>query len=358
MSDSLATAVDRHFPGRPADVAYFDTAAIGFVPDAARQAAAECYDALGRGTRGAPFWRPRVELAHQRLAQEFGVQEDETAFMASTSEAMIGVARLVDWRPGDEVLVLQDDFPATVRPWLDLDHPDVTVTQAEPADGDDRLTPLLAAIGPRTRVVSVTHVNSSTGTRIDLDALGRACRAAGALLVVDGAQAGGCIPPQLDYVDFYVCTGYKWMLAGFGIAAVIGRRAALESLRPTLLNDGAAPATPHLTYGHANLPAICAFEAALAVRHEIGTDLIQHRVAELVTRIHGECSTRGLSPAAQPERAGALVCLERTVDADAAASKLADQGVYVAVRDGRLRIAPYFYTTDADVDALLRALPC
>lgn len=353
--EPLVTAVAEHFPERPLGESYFDTAAIGFVPAAARRAADECYAALGRGARGAAYWRPRVAEAHRLLAVEFGVSEDETAFMASTSESITGIARLVDWRPGDQVLVAEGDFPAAVWPWLDLNG-QASVVEVAPAPGDDRLPPLLAAIGPRTRVVSVTHVNSTTGTRLDLEVLGQACHAVGALLVVDGAQAGGCIPATLDHVDFYVCTGYKWMLAGFGIAAVIGKRAALRDLRPSKLGNGGPPTSPHLTYGHANLPGICAFEAALRVRHAIGVQDIEQRAAELARRIHGECTELGLPPVAPLERTGTLVCLESAGDARATAGDLADRNIHVAVRDGRLRISPHFYNTDDDVDALLSAL--
>jgi cysteine desulfurase/selenocysteine lyase len=351
----LTTAVAEHFPGRPADEAYLDTAAIGLVPEAARRAADECYAALGRGTRGGAYWRPRVAQAHRMLADEFGVSADESAFMASTSEAIIGIARLVDWRPGDEVIVTERDFPAAVWPWRDLE-PQASVIEVAPAADDDRLTPLLAAIGPRTKVVSVTHVNSSTGTRLDLDALGRACHAVGALLVVDGAQAGGCVPPQLEHVDFYVCTGYKWMLAGFGVAAVIAKRAALEALRPSMLGDGGPPRSPHLTYGHANLPGICAFGAALSIRHAIGVQDIADRAAGLATRVHTECAGLGLAPAAPLARTGTLVCLRSVSDVGAVAGQLAEQRVHVAVRDGLLRISPHFYNSDDDIDALLRAL--
>ncbi|MFD0478298.1 aminotransferase class V-fold PLP-dependent enzyme [Nonomuraea thailandensis] len=216
---------------------YLDTASIGLVPDGVRRAVDDCYTAMAQGTRGSRLWRPVVERAHQAYAAEFGVAEDEIGFMASTGEAINAIARAVPWKPGDEVLVLHDDFPTVILPWKELGG-EVRVVEIEALPGEDRLGALLAGIGPHTRVVAVSHVSSFTGTLVDLDVLGRACSAAGALLVVDGAQAAGAVPVDLDHVGFYIATGYKWLLAGFGIAVVAGRRTALDTLRPSLLGHG------------------------------------------------------------------------------------------------------------------------
>ncbi|MGW2056815.1 aminotransferase class V-fold PLP-dependent enzyme [Streptomyces sp. NPDC001840] len=347
----LTDVLAEHFPERPRDVRYFDTAAVGLVPTAVRRATARCYTALARGTLGSPYLRSHVERAHELLAAEFGVAVAETAFASSTSDAVAGITRLIKWSHGDQILVTEGDFPSIVLPWYHAGH-DVEVTRVAPLARDDRLTPLLEAIGPRTKVVAVSHVNSTTGTRLDLDALGRACHAADAMLVVDGAQAGGCLPPELEHVDFYVCTGYKWELAGFGVAAVIAREHTLRSL-----GIGTGPSfSSALTYGYINVPGICAFEAALDVRHSIGVTQIVDRTAELATRIHNGCVSLGLNPAAPLERTGTLVCLETGTDADMIAARLADQGICVAVRDSRIRISAYFYNTDADIEALLESL--
>ncbi|MGW4957901.1 aminotransferase class V-fold PLP-dependent enzyme [Nonomuraea sp. NPDC004186] len=331
---------------------YFDTASIGLVPEAVRAAVGACYEAMGRGTRGSREWRPVVERAHRRYAAELGVAEDEVAFMASTGEAVNAIAHAVPWRPDDEVLVLRDEFPTVVYPWRGLGDA-VRVVEVDALPGDDRLGALLAAIGPRTRVVAVSHVSSFTGTLVDLDVLGAACARAGATLVVDGAQAAGAIPVSLDHVDFYVATGYKWLLAGFGVAVVAARRAALDSLRPTLLGHGNPPPTPRLTYGHLNLPGVYALEAAAAFRETVGHEEIHARVARLARRLHEEAAALGLVPVAHPERMGGIVSVAGHADA---VDRLAARGLAVAHRGGHLRMSPHFYASDADVDRLLAEL--
>ncbi|MBP2329243.1 selenocysteine lyase/cysteine desulfurase [Kibdelosporangium banguiense] len=343
-----------YFPGKPSG-SYLDTASIGLVPEPVARAVTECYEALGLGIRGASRWRPVVERAHESFAAEFGVGVDEVAFMASTGEAINAIAHAVPWRPDDEVLVLSDDFPTVVLPWRELGD-EVRVVQVEPLAGDDRLGALLSAIGPRTRVVAVSHVSSFTGTTVDLDVLGTACAKAGALLVCDGAQAAGSIPVGLDAVDFYIATGYKWLLAGFGVAVVIGKQPSLAKLKPMLLGHGNPPPTPRLTYGHLNLPGVYALDAAASVRRTIGLEAIHSRVGQLAQRVHAETAHLGLAPVADPRRTAGIVSLSGLADVTAAVEQLATVGVTVAERGGYLRISPNFYTSDAEIDQLLIGL--
>jgi selenocysteine lyase/cysteine desulfurase len=325
------------------------------MPGTVAGAMAESCEAIALGTRGAVRWKAVVERARSRVAEEFGVAEAEVSFMSSTGEAMNAIARAVRWQPGDEVLVLSDDFPTVVLPWIGLGDA-VRVVQVNAWPGDDRLGALLASIGPRTRLVAVSHVNSLTGGRIDLDALGTACARAGALLVCDGAQAAGCIPVILDAVDFYVATSYKWLLSGFGLSVVIGKQASLAQLTPGLLGHGNPPPSHRLTYGHLNLAGAYALDAATAVRREVGIEAIHDWVAHLVRRIHEETSDLGLRPVADLAKSAGIVGLAGLPDVPAAVAELSASGISVANRGDYLRISPYFYTSDRDIDVLLRAL--
>jgi selenocysteine lyase/cysteine desulfurase len=325
------------------------------MPGTVAGAMAECAEAIALGTRGAARWKPVVERVRSRIAEEFGTAEAEVSFMSSTGEAMNAIARAVRWQPGDEVLVLSDDFPTVVLPWIRLGD-DVRVVQVKAWPGDDRLGALLASIGPRTRLVAVSHVNSLTGGRIDLEALGTACARAGALLVCDGAQAAGCIPVILNAVDFYIATSYKWLLAGFGLSVVIGKQASLAQLTPGLLGHGNPPPSHRLTYGHLNLAGVYALDAATALRRQIGVQAIHDQVAQLARRIHEHTSELGLRPAADLANSAGIVALTGLPDVPAAVAKLSASGISVANRGNHLRISPYFYTTDRDIDRLLRAL--
>jgi selenocysteine lyase/cysteine desulfurase len=288
-------------------------------------------------------------------ASEFGVAENAISFMASTGEAMNAIAHAIPWRPGDEILALTGEFPTVTLPWQRL-NAGVRMVEIDPLPGDDRLGALLAAIGTHTRVVVVSHINSFTGTLVDLDTLGRACAQAGAMLVSDGAQAAGAIPLTLDHVDFYIATGYKWLLSGFGTAVVISKQASMLQLQPTLLGHGNQSPPPSLAYGHLNLAGAYALDAATTLRQSVGLEAIYARIAHLALRVYNEAATLGYRPAAALERTGGIVSLQGIHEAHDVAARLADSGVFVAERDGYLRISPNFYTSDSEIDLLLSAL--
>lgn len=350
----LAELIAAYFPAKPSG--YLDTAAIGLVPVAVGTAVADAYDALGMGTRGGARWRTVAAQAYELYAAEFGVTADEVAFMASTGEALNALARAVPWTAGDEVLVLDDEFPTVELPWIALNELGVRVVRVKAKPGDDRVGALLAGIGARTRLVAVSHVSSFTGTRIDLATLGAACARVGALLVCDGAQAAGCLPVELGGVDCYVATGYKWLLAGFGIAVVIVKRAALEHLRPGLLGHGNQPPSRRLTYGHLNIPGVYAMHAAAIVRHAIGVTRIHEYAAGLAARVEAGVTELGFTVAGRTGSTAAIVSLAGLAAPQAAADFLAQAGVSVAVRGGYLRISPYVYTSEYEINHLLDAL--
>lgn len=351
---AVAALVRDSFPNKPAG-AYLDTAAIGLVPREVAAAVSECYEALGGGTRGSARWHAVAERAHHLFANEFGVAENEISFMASTGEAINAIAHAIPWRPGDEILTLSGEFPTVTLPWL-LPGVGVRTVEVDPLPSDDRLGALLAAIGEHTRVVAVSHINSFTGTSVDLDALGRACAQAGAILVCDGAQAAGAMPLNLTSVDFYIATGYKWLLAGFGTAVVVGKRASMAQLRPTLLGHGNQQPPPTLTYGHLNLAGVYALAAAATLRQSIGLAAIHARIGKLARHVYNETVAMGFSLAAAPEQSGGIVSLQGIPEAQDVVARLAASGVFVAERGGYLRISPNFYTTDGEIDLLLRAL--
>ncbi|MFC8668671.1 aminotransferase class V-fold PLP-dependent enzyme [Streptomyces sp. NPDC057199] len=342
------------FPGSDGP-SYFDTASIGLVPREVRAAVAGCYDALGNGIRGMARTRTAVERTRTLLADEFGCAAADITFASSTGEAVNAVARAVPWRPGDEVLALEDEFPTTVLPWSKL--PGVRLITVRPGPDDDRLGALVAAIGPRTRLVAVSHVNSHTGTVVDLAVLGAACARLGALLLCDGAQSAGVLPVDLTGVDFFVATGYKWMLAGFGIAFLITKASVRETLEPTLLGHGNVPPSRDLAVGTPNLAGIHALGAAAELRHVIGRTAIGERAAALARRIRDEAGQLGLRPVAHPATGSTIVSLAATAGSAAeCVARLGRSGIVVADRGGRLRISPHFYTRDSDVDDLLHAL--
>jgi len=138
-------------------------------------------------------------------------------------------------RAGDEILVTEMEHHSNLIPWQMLCRDRGTVLRAVPVIQGAYLdmTAFDRLLSSRTRVVAVTHVSNVLGTINPLAAIATKAHAAGATVVVDGAQAAPHLPVDVTATgaDFYAFSGHK-MLGPTGIGVLYGRREVMERLEP------------------------------------------------------------------------------------------------------------------------------
>ncbi|WP_447648153.1 aminotransferase class V-fold PLP-dependent enzyme [Microbacterium forte] len=332
------------------DTAYFDTASVGLVPARVTGAVTETMRALEQGTRGSERWHALTDPAAALLAEEWKVNSGSISFVSSTGEAMNAVARALALGRGEEVVAARGDFPQTHLPFRALGTGRLRLVDAGAAG--DRTSALLDALTPATRAVVVTHVHAETGDELDLRSLSAACRANDTLLIVDGAQAAGIIPVPTGLCDIYTAVGYKWLCAGFGIAAVHRSARYDAAAQPGLrgyANEG--PESRELRTGHLNLVGAAALTASLTLRSELGIATLERLALSVRDRIADSFRAKGLDV-----RSGGGIVSIASRDADRTVAELAARGVQAAVRGGRVRVSPHFYTTEEEVQRLLEAV--
>jgi L-cysteine/cystine lyase len=168
----------------------------------------------------------RLDEARAAVAALLTTDIDRIALTTSISAAMGIAAWSVDWRPGDRAVTTTTE-PAgslgpldAVRDRLGVELVGVDVDQA--GDEAAALAAFDAAIGPRTRFVSISHVSGATGVRLPIEAVARIAHDRGAVVAVDGAQAAGAIPLDVPAIgaDFYALPSQKWLLGPDGVAAL------------------------------------------------------------------------------------------------------------------------------------------
>lgn len=193
--------------------------------------------------RGVHTLSQRATTAYDQAREEVrafvnAAAVEEIIFTAGTTAGINLVAQSYArplLRAGDEILVTEMEHHSNIVPWqLVASATGATVRFAPITDaGDLDLAALAALITPRTRVVAVAHVSNVLGTVNPVRAIAELAHAAGAVLVVDGAQA---VPHrQVDVqalgADFYVASGHK-MFGPNGIGFLYGRRALLDAMPP------------------------------------------------------------------------------------------------------------------------------
>jgi len=322
-----------------------------------------------------------IDRLRTALASLVGAETDEIVLANSASYGLHLIANGLGLGAGDEVIVAANDFPSDILPWLRLEQHGVKVNQAAPVGKVLTATEVASALTSRTRVVCLTWVHSFSGHIVDLDAIGELCRENDVLFVVNGAQGVGGIPLTVrDHpIDALVSVGHKWLCGPYGTGFCwLGPRAdervtpnkwywlaALTAEDLASADFDLATIDPPRTGRHdifatANFFNFAAFVESVGLVSHTGVENIHAHNLDLAARfLDGldpnlyEVSDRG-----SPDRRASIVFLRphgRPVE-DVAAH-LERERIDIAQRAGRIRVAPHFYNTPADIDRALAAMP-
>lgn len=169
----------------------------------------------------APFDHSRDALTD--LTEEFKARiatlinarrPDEIVPMPNTATGVNTAALSLPLRPGDNVLIVDGDYPAMIYPWLNLAQRGVLAKWAPQHAGGVDLERLAARIDGRTRVIALSSAMFATGYKNDLQAIGALCRERGIFFVVDAIQTLGAFPldVQACHIDMVTCGSQKWLL--------------------------------------------------------------------------------------------------------------------------------------------------
>ncbi len=325
------------------ELTYLDTATVGLPPDVAVEAARLDLDRWQAGRLVPTEYDALIHRARAAYARLVGGSADRVGIVSQVSVAT-GVAASA-LRPGDQVLLAEEDFTSVLFPFLQTQEVGVDV-RVVPLDG------LLEAIGPATTMVAVSAVQSADGRVLDLDALHAAATAHDCLTYVDTTQAASWLDIGADRFDITACGAYKWLCCPRGTGFITVAPAVVDRLTPVAAGWYAGedpwssiyrPPVRLAADGRRFdvSPAWAGWVAAaptLELLAEVGTGAIGAHDVRLANRLRAGI---GLPPSDS-----AIVSL----DLPGAVDALRAAGIACAGRDGRVRLACHLYVTEEDVD--------
>ena len=234
--------LSREVNGRP--LVYLDNGASAQKPqvviDAVVKAYAEEYANVHRGLHHlSNLATEKYEASRGTIARFLGVRDADEIVMTSGSTEGLNLVSY-GWaaprlQPGDEIVLSVMEHHANIVPWHFLRERQGVILKWVDIDMRGDLDPqaVLDVIGPKTKLVAVTHMSNVLGTVVDVKSIVEGAHARGVPVVVDGSQAAVHMPVDLDALgaDFYAITGHK-LYGPSGSGAIHIRRERMEEMRP------------------------------------------------------------------------------------------------------------------------------
>jgi len=319
----------------------------------------------------------------ENLARLIGAQTSEIALTTGASTGVMAVAYGLAWKPGDEVLTSKAEFPLQYTIWKPMEEREGISVKIIPPSGkfvtaDD----VIAALTPRTRVVSISHARFDDGSLLDVPRVAEACHKQGALLLLDASQSCGAVPMDVEKLgaDFIVCAGYKWLLGAFGTGFFWVKQELIRSLRtapfywmavegsgnfakldfssPKPADNATRWDTPEWA-SHFNFN-LAALDASVEFVLRAGAGTVRAHNHELIDSLFARLPVDRCVAASplEHERRGPYGCfVARTPEKTAELyAKLRDENVFVSLRESKIRVSPYLFNTIQDVDRLISVI--
>jgi cysteine desulfurase/selenocysteine lyase len=357
------------------DYTYLNHASCGPLAKPVRRAMAKFGDQQSRlGSEATQEWLDFIPACRKSVARYLGVKMDSIALLTNTTIALIRALSSIPLKEGDEVLCLDDEFPALYYALQGCCTQGAVVKEVAIPHGQDATKLVLSAITPKTRIVGVSWVSFLQGYRLDLAALSEEKRKRGFYLVVDGIQGVGAAPmypKELD-IDFLAVGGEKWMMSPLGSAFLYANPAIVNKHVPQwpgwygmdidfdkFTRRGVPPKQGAVRFdtGTSPFPSLYGMKRAVDDMARIGQDAIWERVNALCEQIITGLRTLRLpiiTPQAPERRAGIVTFAVENPEAVMAVMK--ERKVVMSLRDGLLRVSPHFWNTHDEVETFLRAL--
>jgi selenocysteine lyase/cysteine desulfurase len=316
------------------------------------------------------------ERLRDKLAGMLRVTSDEIAITRNTSEGTNIVVKGVDLKPGDEVLITDHNHPSNNDSWkVRAQREGFTVTsltvRVPAASREELISQIEKAVTPRTRVIAVTHVTSTTGIMYPAREIAEIARRRGIWMHLDGAQSFAAFDVNLKEIgcDSYSASAHKWLMGPLEAGVLYVRSDRIASVWPSIVTAGW---TDHLkgarkleVYGQRDDPRIVALESAVDFALLIGMSAIESRMRFLATSLKEQLSQIPgvrLKTNLEPELSGGVVKadISRVPTKQAYDALWSEHRISIAMTPSGdsqgLRFSPHIYNSRQEIQRTLDAV--
>ncbi len=375
-ADDDPLGVRKDFPAT-GDYTFLNTAYIGLISQPVVDAAHDWIEARARRTYGVGHMEAKKQEARKLFAGMVGAGEDEIGFLTSTTEGENVVVNSLEFKPGDNVVFDDIVYPSTPVIYKKLQETHgVEMRVVKNRGGAGTLEDFAKRVDERTRIISVAWVSNTSGHRHDMKGLADLAHAHNAYLYADAVQFIGTAPVDVRSlgIDFFTTGTYKWLMAGFGVAAFYVRRELLDRIHAANVGWMVEKRLPD--YGYQPYRNARKFEysspaygqmyelaAALAYMKRIGLDKVEAQSMGLARQLRKGLADRGFRLFTQEGNESSIVSfyakkssrdVQAVLDAERVKVSLQAEGAEGSeAAVVRIRVAPAFFNNAAEVRRFL-----
>ncbi|MEP7362936.1 MAG: aminotransferase class V-fold PLP-dependent enzyme [Acidobacteriota bacterium] len=316
------------------------------------------------------------ESLRGKVARMLRVTADEIAVTRNTSEGSNLVVKGIDLKAGDEVIITEHNHPSNNDSWKVRARRDgfvvKSVAVAIPAKSADELVSgIEKAITPRTKVIAITHLTSTTGILYPAKAIAELARRRGIWMHLDGAQTFGHLDVDLKSIpcDSYSTSAHKWLMGPLEAGLLFVRAERIPQLWPSIVTAGWAEdlkgARKFEVFGQRDDPRVVALEAAIDFVDLVGMANVEARGRALAARtkagLKGMANVQ-LKTNMEPELSGGVVKFKlRNMPTKQAYDTLWERhrlaiAITASGESEGLRISPQIYNSAEQVDRAVAAV--
>lgn len=357
---------------------YLSTASIGLVPNPVIDIIKDHFTTLSHGGT-ASFDEEMEVLVYDNLREEgaklLQCNKNDVAVFNSVSEAMNIVAWSLELDAG-KIVTTTIEHPTVTYPWLRIASKNTLYVELVEADNwFIDIDNLLNKIDSQTKIVVISHVEYLSGQKFDLAHISKKAHDVGALLIVDGIQAAGYTPLDVDKwnVDVYITGSYKWLCSPFGSAIAFISKKLYDKITPAFVgwrtpedmwNFDAVNLTYAVTarkfeYGTSGYGVKVGLTESIRYLLNLGIQNIADHNQKLVKLLINELIGINGVEIISPSTRGSIITFRiegKNIQEVGQRLRTLEKPVEMSIRQGMIRIALHFYNTESDIDHLVENL--
>lgn len=315
------------------------------------------------------FVEKRKELK-RNLAGLIQAEVDQIAIIPNTSEGLNWLVGSLTWKEGDRVLLVENEFPANIYPFMNLQSKGVELDYVPVHDGKISPDDIKKFITSRTKLLSISFVEFLNGFRNDLVAIGRICKDHNIIFSVDGIQGIGALPLDVNqaHIDFISAGGHKWLMSPQGCGFMYIAPELHARLQPVFagwlsVKDSwnfldykldFLESAERYEIGTPNFIGIVGAATATGILTEINPVRTEKHLLNLGKKlIHGltESGFTYIGSDQDNEKSGIYSFTGPEVES--LFQFLGHERIHLSLRNKALRFSPHFYNTDEEMEQII-----